>query len=334
MKSINTGRIFIDQPDLRWQFAASHCIDTGPGCYFKLFSSCRLPSNWKEEASEVEDPTDPSALHRRILIGPTPWLASLNITNPIFTKGSAFAKKSFDWWNAQLMRFSMRPNNFTLNHLLIPLSKSVFQHDSYPPSNMASIFIRRGDKAEGAEDRLYPTSQYFDTLQQFQHETGRKIVSVYISSDSQDAIDEAIRDYGSKYKMYFLPFTGRSRAGWTDKEEIRNDGLFMAKLVRLQIPSSPPFTLLLLSSSPSASSLPLSSPSLLSSPLPPLLPLYLPCSSSSYIFSSPQQGVITTADIFLLANSDVFIGTSGSNQCRLVNELRLASGNSCVKFLK
>lgn len=234
LKAIDSGRVFIDQPGLQWQFAASHCIDTGPGCYFQPLSECKLPENWREIAIDADDPTLPDLQQHKVISGETPWEASKNITNPFFLQDSRFSKKSFDWWNSQLIRFSLRPNNFTLNHLLIPFSKVIYQSDVYP-SNLASIFIRRGDKAAAQEDRLWPTSDYFDALQRFQEESGTTITSVYLSSDSQNAIDEAIQEYGSRYKIYYLPFDGRSKVGWVDSEEIRRNAFLMSKLVTASV---------------------------------------------------------------------------------------------------
>lgn len=259
---------------------------------------------------EAEDPTLDQMSTKRVIVGQTPWAEVKNITYVLPGAGDRFSRKSFGWWLAQVIRYTMRPNSFTLNDILIPFTRMVFQSDRIP-ENLASIFIRRGDKAVGQEDRLYPTESYFNTLQKFQEENRVNISSVYVSSDSQDAIDDAIAQYGTRYRFYSLPFAARSRDGWKDTEEFRADAFFMSKLVRQR------------EICPALSSLLYHCVSLLCSH---------PFANTHLTFSFPQ-GIITTADVFISANAAVFIGTSASNQCRLINELRLTSGNFCVKYV-
>lgn len=74
----------------------------------------------------------------------------------------------------------------------------------------AAIHIRRGDKVFGKfkESNYISVNQYFDVLEN----SDCKFESIFISTDSQEALNECIDLYGSKYKLIY------------DDSEIRHDG--------------------------------------------------------------------------------------------------------------
>lgn len=76
--------------------------------------------------------------------------------------------------------------------------------------NYAAIHIRRGDKVVGRlkESNYIPVKQYFDSLENSDY----KFESIFISTDSQEALNECINLYGSRYNLVY------------DNSEIRHDG--------------------------------------------------------------------------------------------------------------
>lgn len=76
--------------------------------------------------------------------------------------------------------------------------------------NYAAIHIRRGDKVSGRlkESNYISVNQYFNSLEN----TNYEFESIFVSTDSQDALSECIDLYGSKYELIY------------DDSEIRHDG--------------------------------------------------------------------------------------------------------------
>jgi hypothetical protein len=78
------------------------------------------------------------------------------------------------------------------------------------PNNYAAIHIRRGDKVSGPlkESNIIPIQNYFSNLEK----SNFKFDSIFISTDSLEALNECVKVYGSKYDLIY------------DKKEIRHDG--------------------------------------------------------------------------------------------------------------
>ena len=86
--------------------------------------------------------------------------------------------------------------------------------------NYAAIHIRRGDKVSGPikESNFIETVKYFETLERSNY----NFDSIFISTDSIDALNECITLYGKKYHLIY------------DSTEIRHDG-FPLKVINNSI---------------------------------------------------------------------------------------------------
>ncbi|EKX37573.1 hypothetical protein GUITHDRAFT_154914, partial [Guillardia theta CCMP2712] len=89
----------------------------------------------------------------------------------------------------------MRPNERCLEEYINPALASIFPQGV--PPNIASIFVRHGDKHYEAKRRS--VEEYFDRL------ANLDIKDVYVGSDSASVIAHAKSKYGSRYRLYHLP---------------------------------------------------------------------------------------------------------------------------------
>jgi hypothetical protein len=256
--ALNIGRILIDaNHDIRWQFASTHCRMQAPECNFLPLTHCTPTAD-----------------------DPRPFLRVLNYFGfphqervIIFPD---FSNRSQEWWHAQLVRYLMRPNRFTLSEVIAPAREAIFPSGAVPET-LASSFIRRGDRESGREGKIYSIDDYFNALERSARMYN--VTSVFLMSDSQKAIEDSIAAYSNRYRIYYLPWKGRSQVGW--------EWDFVVKGKR-----------------------------------PELDHLYL-----------SQLGTITISELFIAAQALVFVGTIRSNQCRLLQELRLAYGNTCTEYI-
>ena len=93
--------------------------------------------------------------------------------------------KSSQWWTAQLIKFVLRPSEYTLKHIVWPLQQAAFYlTEGVLPHPLAAVFIRAGDKFK--EARPMSVDAHFAELAPFASKLGIK--DVYVGSDSRDRI--------------------------------------------------------------------------------------------------------------------------------------------------
>ena len=112
-----------------------------------------------------------------------------------------------------MIRYIVRPNRLTVHIIIMPAFYSVF-FDGIP-DHLASVFIRWGDKSkkqslEGVESHFRPI-------------LSQQICHVFVGSDSQKAIDEAVSRYGHRVHIYALNVS-RARDGMVWDRFVNNVG--------------------------------------------------------------------------------------------------------------
>lgn len=94
-----------------------------------------------------------------------------------------------------LVRYLMRPNSLTVHKMIRPAFASVFPRGL--PRNLASVFVRWGDKGSEVVQLEDIDSHFAPLLLQ-------NVSHVYVGSDSQRALDEAMAKYGKRFNLFYL----------------------------------------------------------------------------------------------------------------------------------
>lgn len=265
IRALNGGRILLEAPDQKWVFSPADCPISSPECYFVPLSKCKLPENWQHRAKRMPffDSTPLSSASLPQYVSASSFSTSFSVK--VFPQ---FMNKTAKWWIAQLIRYTMRPNTFTLGTVIKRNFLAAFPAGVIP-HRIGSIFMRFGDKETELGNNTLPTvDDYFQAAGVLAKKYN--VNALYISTDSNIALKTAIRKYSSSYKLFYIPYK-RTQTGWIDD-------------IRLT-----------------------------------------PRAASSI-------GAVSLADVFIAAQCFFFVGTDSSNQCRLIDEMRLVSGNTCTKY--
>ena len=199
MLGLDHDRVVVDDPNVFWDHTSKgkeHCPSTGFNCFFLPLSNCTVPSNFREQGAVRSNSVD-------AISSSTKWVYADSMA--IFFEQYSFEhlmprkfgqhlNKSSHWWMSQLIRYIVRPNRLTVHSIIMPAFYSVFIDGI--PDNLASVFIRWGDK--GKEHRLEGVEAHLRPI------LAHKLCHVFIGSDSQKAIDEAISRYGRRLRLYTL----------------------------------------------------------------------------------------------------------------------------------
>jgi hypothetical protein len=199
LMGLDNGRVVVDDPNVAWDFASKgkeYCPSTGFDCYFLPLSNCSIPGNFKARGA-----VEGNALEQIRSDAPWVFVDNLNVFfseyQHVSLEPKKFGKhiqKSNHWWMSQLIRYIVRPNALSVRNIIKPAFLSVFPDGV--PKGLASVFIRWGDKI--TEQKLESVDAHLQPL------FNLNISNVYIGSDSQSAIDEAISGYGHRFHFFYL----------------------------------------------------------------------------------------------------------------------------------
>lgn len=114
---------------------------------------------------------------------------------------------SLHFWMAQLVGYVTRPNDLTAGVVSTTI-RTTFPGGIIPP-NMATVFIRRGDKS---------IEMPLDSVENHLELIPAGVTDVFLGSDSQQAIAEAIEKGGSRFKFHVIDGR-RNGAGSVFSEE-------------------------------------------------------------------------------------------------------------------
>lgn len=143
---------------------------------------------------------------------------------------AAHRDKPARWWKAHLTKFVLRPSDYTLRHLVWPLQQTAFYETGGAlPHPLAAMFIRAGDKFKEAPPKS--VDAHFAELAPVAAQLG--ITNVYVGSDSQDRIAEAVAKYGDTYTIHFINWH-RPAGGLAYEDVLRSQRSWrMVQLMRL-----------------------------------------------------------------------------------------------------
>jgi hypothetical protein len=223
---LNNNRVVVDDPGFPFSFgpvykgaAVSDQNDShlkefcrSPqsfDCFFLPLSNCTVPLNVATHGAVKATVQNIASDERWVYLDGPDWMSmesfgfrGLSLKSKIFGQRS----KSSHWWFSQLIRYIVRPNRFTVKYIMKPAFLSVFPNG--PPSDLASLFIRLGDRHK--ESDIPSIESHFEHLVN----PSLNITNLYVGSDSQKAIDEVISQYGQKFKIFYLKVE-RFRDGMT-----------------------------------------------------------------------------------------------------------------------
>ena len=234
------NRILAVPPDVSWRFDAPElCNQSGEqhrylACLFLPTTTCPLPADWQDRTVRMTSMGMPADI-----VG-IPAAPSFNFTsskqgiwslsnNPVLAEHQ---NKSPVWWQAQLVKFVMRPSEYTLKHIVWPLQQAAFYRtQGVLPRPLAAVFIRAGDKF--IEARPLSVDDHFAELAPVAATLGVK--HVYLGSDSHDRIAEAMDKYGTNYTFHFIDWS-RPETGLAMRDVIKAKSSWrMSELVRLAV---------------------------------------------------------------------------------------------------
>ena len=169
-----------------------HCPIGTMECYFKPVSHCAAPANGLDAIDNVRVHSASSIhrlTHNRVLAVPLRW-----------------QHKGFMWWRAQVITYMLRPNLNT-SIALTAAAKLIFPQGL--PRPFASVFMRHGDKAP--ESPVFLGDKYLGMLDAPRRELQLK--AVFMSSDTQDVLDDALHIFNSANFSAFAVPRNRGSSG-------------------------------------------------------------------------------------------------------------------------
>ena len=228
MLGMDTNRIVIDDPGIVWDHTSSkkeYCFSTGFDCYFLPLTNCTISVDFKKETHRAKSFQEVYKHQKNVFVDDMKVFFDYHKkkkTQIIPKKFGSHFMKSGHWWMSQTIRYLVRPNNMSVEYIIKPSFQKVFRNNI--PSGLASVFVRWGDKGREMK-QLEDIETHFLPLLNHSH-----IRHVYVGSDSQRAIDEAISKYGQRFQLYFLNITRPYQGAGHHFAEYRNK-LYTHKIV-------------------------------------------------------------------------------------------------------
>ena len=177
-------------------WVGGHCPLGTMECFFEPVSNCTPPLGGVAAADGVRVHSASSA---------NPQMANRVVAVPL-----KWQHKGFLWWRAQVVAYMLRPNNAT-SAALTTAARSLFPRGL--PRPFAGVFLRHGDKV--GESPVFRAPQYLELLRAPIAEL--KLKAVFVSSDTQEVNDEAVRVFGEAGSaVYTVP---RDRGQSVDNSE-------------------------------------------------------------------------------------------------------------------
>lgn len=223
MLGLDIGRVVVDAPGLSWDHASAdmhYCPSTGFDCYFLPLSNCTAPANFRDlgRRAATADALIELKRHRIVILdnSRTPhhsYLTYKSVRPKTFgasdRDGRGIARSSH-FWMSILMRYLLRPNRLTVEHIIQPALSDVFPR-GLPPT-LASVFIRWGDKGSEVV-KLEDVDAHMAPL------LAENVSHVYVGSDSEDAIRRVVATYGKRLHLYHLDHARPARGAENYKQD-------------------------------------------------------------------------------------------------------------------
>jgi hypothetical protein len=190
----------IGRPDWTWA-RIDMCKEEkyGADCWFQPYSSCspdQLPE-WTNAPVWTGFNDGNNAPVLRCEIGNT--VLNDGVIHRVTYVPPIFSHKDNFWWHAQTSKYLTRPNARTLA-LVKSEQIKIFGGDGSLPHPIISLFIRHGDKWKEAQ--LKTVKEHMDTVMPIADRHNIRLL--YVGTDDQTALDELKRDYGSRFKIYYI----------------------------------------------------------------------------------------------------------------------------------